>query len=67
VCRKGTRAGRHALRGVPAIEALASAETSAVAVLDGGEQIVGLVTPADIQRVLVLTGAFTIRAISPQR
>ncbi|WP_437732975.1 site-2 protease family protein [Sorangium sp. So ce1335] len=39
------------------IEALASGEASAVAVLDGGEHVIGLVTPAEIQRALALAGA----------
>ncbi|XXT18479.1 site-2 protease family protein [Sorangium sp. So ce429] len=39
------------------IDALASGEASAVAVLDGGEHVIGLVTPADVQRALALAGA----------
>ncbi|WP_437926498.1 site-2 protease family protein [Sorangium sp. So ce291] len=39
------------------IDALASGEASAVAVLDGGEHVIGLVTTAEIQRALALAGA----------
>ncbi|MGK3969509.1 site-2 protease family protein [Sorangium sp. So ce118] len=39
------------------IDALASGEASAVAVLDGGEHVIGLVTTADVQRALALAGA----------
>ncbi|XYH96844.1 site-2 protease family protein [Sorangium sp. So ce1128] len=39
------------------IDALASGEASAVAVLDGGEHVIGLVTTADIQRALALASA----------
>ncbi|AUX26679.1 neutral zinc metallopeptidase [Sorangium cellulosum] len=39
------------------IEALASGEASAVAVLDEGEHVIGIVTPAEIQRALALAGA----------
>ncbi|WP_437633272.1 site-2 protease family protein [Sorangium sp. So ce854] len=39
------------------IDALTSGEASAVAVLDGGEHVIGLVTAAEIQRALALAGA----------
>ncbi|WP_437287031.1 site-2 protease family protein [Sorangium sp. So ce406] len=39
------------------IDVLASGEASAVAVLDGGEHVIGLVTTAEIQRALALAGA----------
>jgi Zn-dependent protease len=39
------------------IEAVASGEASVVAVLDEGERVIGLVTPAEIQRALALVGA----------
>ncbi|WP_437831305.1 site-2 protease family protein [Sorangium sp. So ce1153] len=39
------------------IDVLASGEASAIAVLDGGEHVIGLVTTAEIQRALALAGA----------
>ncbi|WP_437936840.1 site-2 protease family protein [Sorangium sp. So ce341] len=39
------------------LDALASGEASAVAVLDEGEHVIGLVTSAEIQRALALAGA----------
>ncbi|AUX48023.1 neutral zinc metallopeptidase [Sorangium cellulosum] len=51
------RAGDDATRS---IEALASGEASAVAVLDEGEHVIGLVTPAEIQRALALAGALGV-------
>ncbi|XXX75795.1 site-2 protease family protein [Sorangium sp. So ce134] len=48
------RAGDDASRS---FDALASGEASAVAVLDEGEHVIGLVTTAEIQRALALAGA----------
>ncbi|WP_437811486.1 site-2 protease family protein [Sorangium sp. So ce1078] len=48
------RAGDDASRS---FDALASGEASAVAVLDEGEHVIGLVTSAEIQRALALAGA----------
>lgn len=47
-------AGEDAARS---IEALASGEASAIAVLDAAEHVIGLVTPAEIQRAMALLSA----------
>lgn len=47
------------------IEALASGEASAVAVLDAAEHVIGLVTPAEIQRAMALLSA--VQAVRARR